>query len=57
MVKEYNLTCCFEMFHRTESLDFGILHSGEITWYDYLTLDLITNLLTSVSATLMMEFA
>lgn len=23
----------FEMFHRTESLDFGILHSGEITWY------------------------
>ncbi|KAL7783859.1 hypothetical protein V8C37DRAFT_26762 [Trichoderma ceciliae] len=21
------------MFHRTESLDFGILHSGEVTWY------------------------
>ncbi|PIG81376.1 hypothetical protein AARAC_010052 [Aspergillus arachidicola] len=21
------------MFHRTESLDFGILHAGEITWF------------------------
>lgn len=22
-----------QMFHRTESLDFGILHKGEVTWY------------------------
>lgn len=32
------------LFHRTESLDFGILHSGEVIWYVYCMLNLCESL-------------
>ena len=48
-----------KIFHRTESLDFGILHEGEITWSisQYSTIVLLPVFIDTSLAASMTEFA